>query len=252
MKKRGVEPVAVRMFDIPFDSQGIMVSRPNRFLAIVDIVTPTATRGVKVHVRDPGRLEEILYPGNRLLLKRASINKRMKRKTDWDLVAGQVEGRAGKEWILVNSGYHRRIAEWVIDRPDIIPLDPGYYRAEQKLGESRIDFLHIAGKNKTWIEIKGCTLAVDGTALFPDAPTTRGVRHVRELMGARENGDGAALIILIFRPDAKIFQPKGDTDPDFEEIFYKALDAGVAVYPLAFRYENGTIYYLGHVSLGKF
>jgi len=132
--------MAVEMFDIPFDAEAVMLERPNRFLAIVDIISPVHSSGEKVHVRDPGRLEEILYPGNRLLLKRTTGKKR---KTGWDLVAGKV----GDEWILINSGYHRRIAEWVLEHPSHSPFgDVEHYRAEQKLGRSRIDFLVVNGE----------------------------------------------------------------------------------------------------------
>jgi len=100
------------------------------------------------------------------------------------------------------------------------------------------------------VETKGCTLAVDGVALFPDAPTTRGTRHVRELTEAKKKGDSAALLILIFRPDAEIFVPKADTDPDFARAFFAARERGVKIFPLVFEYKNGTIYYLHEIPVG--
>lgn len=222
------------LIDIGFDKKVTFVSRENRFLCSVknrndDILT--------VHVRDPGRLKEILYPGNMVLIREAE---NPDRKTDWDLIAGKVDDN----WILVNSGFHREITETILEDEELNPMgDYDLYQAEKKLGDSRIDFLLKKGEKKTWVEVKGCTLAKNKIALFPDAPTKRGTRHVRELIEAVGRGDSAALIVLVFRPDAECFAPNEDTDPDFAEVFRTAVESGVSVRPLLLQYEGGTLFF---------
>ncbi|MBP2031199.1 sugar fermentation stimulation protein A [Methanohalophilus levihalophilus] len=224
------------VLEIGWDVEAVLLERPNRFLAIVDI--PVAgLEEVPVHVHDPGRLEDILYPGNHLLLKKAS---NPNRKTGWDVIAGRI----GENWVLINSAYHRKIAEWIFSKPNISPLgEIDSLAAEQNLGKSRIDFLAEKNGEKWWIEVKGCTLAENENALFPDAPTLRGKRHLEELGEAVNNGDRAAIFILIFREEAKCFSPNEKIDPAFYNTFYDVLDKGVEVYPFVFGFEKGTIRY---------
>lgn len=233
-----------KVLDIPTDAEGVFVSRENRFLGIVDIGKPTRRDHVQVHIRDPGRLEEILFPGNKVLLQQV-INPN--RKTDWDLIAGTVK----ENWILVNSGYHRQIAEWILQQPRIPPFSKNVcsYKAEQSLGESRIDFLVKTGAGNIWMEVKGCTLAKQGRALFPDAPTARGRRHIKELIRARKKGDQAAVLILVFRPDADCFTPNEDTDPKFAQVFRKALDKNVQIFPYQFMYKRESLYLVDELPI---
>ena len=102
---------------------------------------------------------------------------------------------------------------------------------------------------KIWVEVKGCTLAVDGVALFPDAPTKRGTRHLCHLMEAKEGGAESAILILVFRPDARCFAPNSETDPEFSKTFFSAIDAGVEVYPILFQYKDSIVHYLGKIPL---
>lgn len=231
--------MSVPILDVPYDTEGVFVSRENRFLGIVEI----GSREEKVHIRDPGRLEEILYPSNSVLL---SHEESPKRTTNWDLLAGNVSNH----WIFVNSGYHRTIAELILKNKAISPFGKvGEYSAEQQLGNSRIDFLLKKNGERIWVEVKGCTLAEDGIALFPDAPTTRGTRHVEELTHAVAAGDSAALMILVFRPDSRCFSPYEPRDPAFAEAFCKAVDTGVAVHPLVFSYRQGILYFEKKIPL---
>ena len=92
---------------IPWDYEGVLRTRPNRFLGLVDIITDSGVLpNQQVHIHDPGRLKEILFPGNRVRVLQAS---NPKRKTQWDLIAGYCD----QQWVLINSKYHRRIAEWI-------------------------------------------------------------------------------------------------------------------------------------------
>ncbi len=232
------------VLDIGWDVEAVLVERPNRFLAIVNIPSE-GLKEVPVHVHDPGRLEDIIYPGNHLLLKRAS---NPKRKTGWDVIAGLI----GEKWVLINSAYHRKVAEWIFSQPEISPLGKiDSLAAEKKLGESRIDFL--AGKNgeNWWIETKGCTLAVNDMALFPDAPTIRGKRHLEELGKAIDNGDRSAVFILIFREEADCFSPNEQIDPAFYNTFYEVVEKGVEVYPFVFGFDNGFIRYKKKIPVLK-
>lgn len=234
-----------RIFECPADAVARFVSRENRFLGVVDITDPQASKGVEVHIRDPGRLKEIIYPGNRILLKEA---KSEERKTDWDLLAGRVKD----QWVFVNSGYHRQIAEWILTHEAISPFgDIDEYVAEQLFGNSRLDFLIRKNGGQIWVEVKGCTLAKDDVALFPDAPTKRGKRHVKELNRAVEKGGAAGILILVFRRDADCFAPNEATDPRFAAAFQRARANGVKVFPIQLTYEEGSLYYLRDLPLCK-
>ncbi|UCG69943.1 MAG: DNA/RNA nuclease SfsA [Thermoplasmata archaeon] len=238
--------MSIPVMEIPWDAKGIFRSRPNRFLGIADITSSKKEkkRKVKVHVHDPGRLKELLYPKNQVLLRKATTKNR---KTKWDLIAAN----HNKEWILVRSGFHRQIAEWIIKNPEVSPFGGiKSFKPEAKFGKSRLDFLLTKNSGKKiWVEVKGCTLAKEGVALFPDAPTERGRRHLQHLIKAKEKGDEAVIMILVFRPDAESFAPNKETDPKFSDIFFKAVDVGVWVYPFLFRYEDEMILYNGKIPL---
>ena len=236
--------MAVPVLEIPCDAEGIFLERPNRFLGIVDILLLGEKNDEKVHVHDPGRLEELLYPGNRVLLRRAGGKNR---KTKWDLIAARYED----EWILVHSGYHRAISEWVLGS-DFSPFGEAMeIQPEVTVGHSRLDFVITDPEgNEIGVEVKGCTLALDGVALFPDAPTERGRRHIETLMEMIEGEKKAGLLILVFRRDAKFFLPNEATDPKFAEVFRSGIERGVMVHPLLFSYDGEMVYYEGAVPVG--
>lgn len=234
----------IPLIDIPCDARGIFRKRPNRFLGIVDVVEPKEYTGIHIHVHDPGRLPDILYAGNEVLLRRAEGKKR---KTNWDLLAGKCNGN----WVLVHSGYHRRIVEEILNSKDMSPFSGiRHVYPERKSGKSRLDFLieHECGK-QTWVEVKGCTLALGDVASFPDAPTERGRRHVQELMNLLEDGSGSAILFLVFRPEARCFLPNEVIDPAFDHIFWEASQKGVRVYPIVLQYQDETIYYKGPIPV---
>lgn len=222
-----------RLLKIHHDETGKFIERPNRFLGIVD----TGNEVVKVHIRDPGRLEELLYEGNDVRIARASGKKR---KTAWDLIAARYDD----SWVLVNSGFHRDIAEKILHEPKLNPIGiTEGWEAEKVLGRSRIDFFNSGEGRNIWLEVKGCTLAIDGKALFPDAPTLRGTKHLMELTELVDRGERAVVFILVFRDDAHSFAPFEGRDPDFARAFREAVEVGVKVYPIRLSYEDGHIYY---------
>ena len=221
-----------RLFDLPADASGVLISRDNRFLAVVDV------NGVReeVHVHDPGRLKEILYPGNDVLIR--SVDK-PGRRTRWDLIAGRV----GDDWILVHSGYHAEISRRILEDPNLTPF-PHFQieRAEVRFGSSRLDYLLSDGRRQMVLEVKGCSLTIGSTALFPDAPTVRGSRHLRELISLHDKGYLASLMVLVLGPRPEEFMPNHTTDPDFSRAFHEAVNSGVEVRAVRIIYDGSTVF----------
>lgn len=223
---------------LKFDSLGYFIDRPNRFIGRVRI----GEKVVETHVHDSGRLEELLFPGNRVLLKRYE---NPRRKTQWEVIAAQFKNH----WILTNSKFHRRISQRILEDPDISPFSQvSRVIPEVKLGDSRIDFL-VEADDRIWVEVKGCTLKIEHMAVFPDAPTSRGRRHVEELKKALARGDRAALLILVFHPDARCFAPNSLTDPDFSKAYHSAISDGLEVYSALLEYDGSAVKFLGYIPL---
>ena len=202
-------PILYNLSTLGTLEEGRFLERPNRFVALAEL----GGRTVRVHVVDTGRLEEILTPGRPLLL----LRNRPGMKTDHTLVAARME----EGWVLINTRLHAPIARRAIAR-GILGFVPREVRSEVRYGASRFDYR----ADDAWVELKGCSLVLRDTCLFPNAPTTRGVRHLRELIAAREEGFDAFLLILGLRP-CRCFMPHPERDPAFREIFYEALEHGV-------------------------
>jgi sugar fermentation stimulation protein A len=196
------------------------ISRDNRFAATVVL----DGREVTAHVPNSGRMAELLVPGaDSLLSRRESPG----RKTDWDLVAM----RAPNGWVSVDSRVPNQIFAEAVGT-GIIPELDGYrlLRAEVPWGSSRFDFLLEGPNGEALVEVKGCTLVRDdGLALFPDAPTTRGARHMRELTEARDQNIECFAVIIIQRGDGRLFAPNDNTDRTFGDALREAASAGVRV-----------------------
>ncbi|BDH80129.1 MAG TPA: DNA/RNA nuclease SfsA [Methanothermobacter sp.] len=202
------------------------VGRPNRFTVVVE------RDGYKfrAHLRDPGRLEDLLNRGNKLLLKHIRAGRN--RKTCFDVIATFKDG----EWVLINSGLHNSIAMEIIGSRFVKELE-GYkvIKREYKFGESRLDFLLGRDGEKMLLEVKGCTLLKGDRALFPDAPTSRGKRHLEELMKATELGFKSSILFLIFRRGARIFSPNYDIDQRFAKTLKESSEKGVIIIPVTFK-----------------
>ncbi len=227
---------------IDWDMEATFVSRPNRFLALVKI--PGEKMAVEAHVHDPGRLKEILYEGNKLLVRKARSTDR---KTRWDVIAGRVENN----WILINSSFHRKISQDLLMDSSLNPFgDHSSLKPEVMVGNSRLDYL-IIDKNgmELYVEVKGCSLTIDGRATFPDAPTIRGKRHLEELIDIRKRGVRSGILILVLGPPAKCFTPNFDTDPEFSRTFLEALRCGVEVHTIRFEISNKKLMYQGPIPV---
>jgi sugar fermentation stimulation protein A len=210
---------------------GNFVERPNRFLVFFKN-RDNDNELEMAHLRDPGRLKELLTPDVQLLLRRAKENPN--RKTKYDVIAVLHQDR----WILINSGFHSDLAAELIEL-DTIPEIKNFTvkRREYTYGNSRIDFLLEGNENiKILLEVKGCTLVDNGLAKFPDAPTLRGRKHLDELSGAIDDGFKSAVLFLIIRDDASEFTPNSPMDPDFANALKNADKKGVKI--IAYSFKN--------------
>jgi sugar fermentation stimulation protein A len=185
------------------------VSRPNRFVGEILQNGKKAT----CHISDTGRLKEILITGRRILVAKNPAHL----KTDYRLIACELD-----EWVLINTSIHTYIARSAI-RMGILGFVPETLQPEVKAGKSRLDFLV---DNHLYIELKGTNLVVDSQCRFPDAPTTRGLRHVEELIQIKKKGKDAMILILGLR-NCPCFIPNRHMDPDFSHLFQVALKSGV-------------------------
>ncbi len=199
-------------------------SRPNRFVAYVEIRKQT----VICHVKNTGRCKELLVPGTVVWLTESD---NPARKTRFDLVAVEKQTSSGPLLINMDSqAPNQAFAEWARAggfRPDLTLL-----QAERTWGDSRFDFAWTAGERKGFVEVKGVTLEENGVASFPDAPTQRGVKHLRELIRARQEGYEAAVCFVVQMSPMRYMTPNDATHPAFGETLRQAARAGVDVLAL--------------------
>ncbi|HWQ79032.1 MAG TPA: DNA/RNA nuclease SfsA [Anaerovoracaceae bacterium] len=212
--------------------EAIFLSRPNRFVARAVIGGDKHT----VHVKNTGRCRELLLEGARIFLEdRGDI--RNNRKTRYSMIAVEKEdGRAESGIRLVNIDSlapNRVVREGLAAASLVLPgLEFPLIRIkpETTFGSSRFDFYVEDRKGtKAFIEVKGVTLEDDGVARFPDAPTERGARHVRELCRALDSGFAAYIIFVIQMRGVAHFEPNDETHPAFGEALREAYDRGVVI-----------------------
>lgn len=196
--------------------RGRFLSRPNRFIAKVEIDGQEQT----VHVKNTGRCRELLQVGAEVWCR---FDPNPARKTQYDLITVRKGGRlinmdsqapnaATKEWL--QSGGLGEIEN---------------LKAESFHGDSRFDFSFVKDGKPCFLEVKGVTLEKDGICAFPDAPTERGVKHLRGLEELARNGYGAYVLFVIQMPDVKYLHPNDVTDSAFGAALRSAATAGVQV-----------------------
>ena len=190
------------------------IKRPNRFIAEVEIDGHRET----VHVKNTGRCKELLIPGCEVWLTAPGTPDR---KTKYDLVA--VRKSNGILFNIDSQAPNKVVKEWLLsqDYDDVAP--------EYTYGDSRIDFYMERGNKKYLMEVKGCTLEIDGIGYFPDAPTERGVKHIRELIKAKEAGYTATLAFVIQMDGVSEVRANTDTHPEFGTALEDARKAGVKI-----------------------
>ncbi len=193
---------------------GRFIDRSNRFIAHVEIGSVTET----VHVKNTGRCTELLIPGAEVVLSKSD---NPKRKTKYDLIAVYKE-KLGLINIDSQAPNHV-VQEWLEELPfDLV-------KPEYTYDKSRIDFYMEKGNNRFLLEVKGCTLEINGIGYFPDAPTERGVKHLHELRKAVEEGYIAAVAFAIPMPKVVKALPNDQTQPEFGEALREAVETGVKV-----------------------
>ena len=194
---------------------GIFLSRPNRFVAHV----LAGGQEEICHVKNTGRCRELLVPGARVTL---SVSKNPARKTKCDLVAVW----KGDTYINMDSQAPNRAAGEALKR-----ILPGVHtvKGEVTHGDSRLDFCLETDKGRVFVEVKGVTLEKDGLALFPDAPTQRGVKHLHSLARCVEEGYGACVLFVIQMKGVHSFAPHEAMHPEFAKALREAAAKGVQV-----------------------
>lgn len=201
----------------------IFLSRPNRFIAKVELEGREET----VHVKNTGRCRELLVPGCTVYLEKSG---NPARKTAYDLIAVE------KGELLINmdaQAPNKVFGEWAAAghfREGLTLLKP-----ETTWGKSRFDFYWETGEEKGFVEVKGCTLEEEGLAMFPDAPTERGVKHLRELTAAQREGCRCTVCVVLQMKGCHAFCPNERTHPEFGQALREAAEAGVEVLALDCR-----------------
>ena len=194
---------------------GCFLSRPNRFIAHVDV------DGVDTvcHVKNTGRCKELLTPNCTVILEQAD---NPARKTPYDLIAVY----KGDRLVNMDSQAPNAVAaDYLAARfPDAV------IRREVTYGDSRFDFHVQNGEEEWFVEVKGCTLEVDNIGYFPDAPTQRGVKHIQHLMRAVSEGYRAAVLFIIQMEGIAAIRPNDSTHPAFGDALRQAAAEGVEVW----------------------
>lgn len=199
---------------------GRFQKRPNRFVAEMEI------QGQRVisHVKNTGRCRELLIPGATVYLQDWGETHKG-RKTRYDLIAV----RKGQRLINMDAQAPNKVfLEWARQQG-------GLWKPEVTWGNSRFDFAWQAGEKKGFVEVKGVTLEEDGVVLFPDAPTERGVKHLRELKKAREEGFEAAVCFVVQMENVRCFRPNERTHPEFGAALREAAESSVKVFARSCR-----------------
>ena len=193
------------------------LSRPNRFIAHVELDGKEEV----VHVKNTGRCRELLTPGARVWL---AEGKNPDRKTRWDLIAVQ----KGNRLINMDSQAPNQVAREWLEAGGLFPR-ADRIQPEYTYGNSRFDLYAEAEGRKILMEVKGVTLEEEGVVRFPDAPSQRAVKHLEELVRAREEGYETYVFFVIQMKDVKYFTPNRETHPEFAQALEAAAAAGVKI-----------------------
>lgn len=206
--------------------EGTFVDRPNRFVAHVMIEGTEET----VHVKNTGRCKELLLPGSKVYLEESD---NPNRKTKYDLVTVHKDGLG-----LVNidsQAPNKVVKEWLEKQ------DYDYIKPEYRYGDSRIDFYMKKGEQEYLMEVKGCTLEIDGIGYFPDAPTERGIKHLKELAKAAKLGYHCTTAFVIQMEGIREVRPNVITHKAFGDAWKEAVEAGVEILFLLCKVGEDTL-----------
>lgn len=195
-------------------TKGIFLERPNRFVAVVEL----AGKKEICHVKNTGRCKELLQKGVTVVLEDCVEN--TKRKTRYDVIGVY----KGERLINIDSQAPNKVVGEYMEQlfPDLCSCRP-----ETKYGNSRFDFYVETKAKKMFLEVKGVTLEENGIVRFPDAPTERGIKHIRELEQCLTEGYEAYVIFVVQMEHAVRFEPNWETHAAFGEALLHARQAGV-------------------------
>lgn len=195
--------------------------REKRFLVEVEAEEGTFW----VHCNNSGSMMGILSPGNEVLISPA---RRPGRKLPYTLELVKANG----VWVGVNTLTPNRVLQAAWQR-GLMPEAAGYegFHPEVEIGGSRIDALLSGPGHRLWVEAKNVTLVEFEVASFPDAVTQRGQRHLQRLMALAAERERSACFYLVQRSDARCFSPADFVDPAYAELFWRAVEAGVEIWP---------------------
>lgn len=197
--------------------KAVFLKRPNRFIAYTELNGRKET----VHVKNTGRCAELLVPGASVYIQRSA---NPDRKTKWDLISVE----KGERMINMDSQIpNRLVEEWI--RGGHLFRDVTLVRPETTYGNSRFDLYVEAEGKRIFIEVKGVTLEENGVCRFPDAPSERAVKHLEELILAKQEGYETYVFFVIQMKDVRYFTPNTDTHPAFAEALRRAAAAGVHI-----------------------
>ena len=201
--------------------KGTFLRRPNRFIAEV-IIDGKLTL---CHVKNTGRCKELLVPETTVFVEEVFSEKR---KTIFDLIAVEKQG------VLINMDAQAPncVFREYINRGSFLP-NITYIRPEYRWGDSRFDFYLEQGNLRHLVEVKGVTLEENGVVRFPDAPTERGIKHIRGLISAMDQGFSSWICFVVQLGRAKYLVPNDDTHPEFGQALRAAKGAGVHILALA-------------------
>ncbi len=218
------------------------INRENRFVATAEVEGKIHT----VHVKNTGRCKELLLPGATVFLERAS---NPNRRTLFDLV-GVIKSVPDRSPIMINmdsQAPNELAAEW-LPKSGLFS-ENATFRREFTHGNSRFDFFITDGDKKILLEVKGVTLEREGVAYFPDAPTLRGVKHLKELGAALEEGFEAYVLFVIQMKGVTEFRPNDQTHPEFGEALRAAAQKGVKLLAVDCKVNHPTVTIDGLVKI---
>jgi len=217
---------------------GKFIDRPNRFVAHVEIGGNVET----VHVKNTGRCRELLLPGAEVTL---AVSDNPLRRTKYDLVSVYKKSLG---WVNIDSQAPNAVMKEWLESDQLVFTDITTLKPEYSYGDSRVDFYLECGRRRIFIEVKECTLEIDGIGYFPDAPTERGVKHLHELMKAVEDGYECFIAFVIAMPGVTKVLPNRTTHPGFGEALDAAVNAGVKILQLSCDVKSDELAIRGNYS----
>ena len=195
---------------------GVFLKRPNRFIAHIEI----DSKEMICHVKNTGRGREVLPVGEQVWCEKSD---NPARKAQYDLMSV----KKGERIINMDSQAPNAAAKQWLEQGGLGNIEN--LRPESRHGDSRFDFSFTKDGIPCFLEVKGVTLETDGVCAFPDAPTLRGAKHLRELTQLAKTGYGAYVLFVIQMSDVKYLHPNDTTDSDFGKALREAKNAGVTV-----------------------